>query len=70
MWVAYTQAPQPSKLDTVKLKDDLYVIHNDYVPGNSTALITVPASLASLCMSNSTRWRASCCAASSTRWLS
>ena len=40
LWVAYTQAPQPSKLDTVKLKDDLYVIHNDYVPGNSTALIT------------------------------
>ena len=31
---------QPSKLNTVKLKDDLFVIHNDYVPGNTTALIT------------------------------
>jgi len=39
-WLAYTQAPQPSKLDVVKLTDDLYVIHNDYVPGNTTALIT------------------------------
>jgi len=27
-------------LDTVKLADDLYVIHNDFVPGNTTALIT------------------------------
>src|SRR5579871_3099268 len=25
---------------TIKVKDDLYVIHNDYVPGNTTALIT------------------------------
>ena len=40
VWLAYTQAPQPSKLNTVKLADDLYVIHNDYVPGNTTALIT------------------------------
>src|ERR1700685_625784 len=41
LWVAYTQAPQqPAKLNTVKLKDDLYVIHNDFVPGNTTALIT------------------------------
>jgi glyoxylase-like metal-dependent hydrolase (beta-lactamase superfamily II) len=40
LWVAYTQSPPPSKLDTVKLADDLYVIHNDYVPGNSTALVT------------------------------
>jgi len=39
-WIAYTQAPQPSKLNTVKIKDDLYVIHNDYVPGNTTVLIT------------------------------
>jgi glyoxylase-like metal-dependent hydrolase (beta-lactamase superfamily II) len=31
---------QPSKLDLVKVKDDLYVIHNDFVPGNTTALIT------------------------------
>ena len=30
----------PAKLDTVKVRDDLYVIHNDYVPGNTTALIT------------------------------
>jgi len=39
-WIAYTQAPQPSKLTTIKLTDDLYVIHNDYVPGNTTCLIT------------------------------
>jgi glyoxylase-like metal-dependent hydrolase (beta-lactamase superfamily II) len=31
---------QPAKLDVVKIKDDLYVIHNDFVPGNSTALLT------------------------------
>jgi cyclase len=40
LWLAYTQGQQPSKLDLVKIKDDLYVIHNDFVPGNSTALIT------------------------------
>jgi cyclase len=40
LWLAYTQGQQPSKLNTVKIKDDLYVIHNDFVPGNSTALIT------------------------------
>ncbi len=45
LWMAHTQqgggrGPQPSKLNTVKLKDDLYVIHNDFVPGNTTALIT------------------------------
>lgn len=41
-WLAHTQqgAPPASKLDLVKVKEDLYVIHNDYVPGNSTALIT------------------------------
>ena len=38
--VAYTQAPQAAKLDVVKIKDDLFVIHNDFVPGNVTALIT------------------------------
>ena len=39
--VAYTQAPPTaSKLDVVKLADNMYVIHNDYVPGNTTALIT------------------------------
>jgi glyoxylase-like metal-dependent hydrolase (beta-lactamase superfamily II) len=37
---AYTQGPPPSKLDTIKITDDLYVIHNDFVPGNTTALIT------------------------------
>ena len=31
---------QAAKLDLVKIKDDLYVIHNDFVPGNTTALIT------------------------------
>jgi cyclase len=40
LWVAYTQGPPPAKLDLIKVKDDLYVIHNDIVPGNSTALIT------------------------------
>ena len=41
LWVAYSQfGNMPSKLDTVKIKDDLYVIHNDFVPGNTTALIT------------------------------
>jgi cyclase len=43
LWLAHTQQggpPPPSKLDLVKIKDDLYVIHNDFVPGNVTALIT------------------------------
>jgi glyoxylase-like metal-dependent hydrolase (beta-lactamase superfamily II) len=31
---------QPAKLDTVKIKDDLFVIHNDFVPGNTTVLVT------------------------------
>lgn len=30
----------PAKLDLVKLNDEMYVIHNDYVPGNITVLIT------------------------------
>src|ERR1044071_8088053 len=34
------QQPQPSKLNTIKVKDGLYVIHNDFVPGNTTALVT------------------------------
>jgi glyoxylase-like metal-dependent hydrolase (beta-lactamase superfamily II) len=43
--VAWSQAhaqfgTEPSKLELVKLQDDLYVIHNDGVPGNVTALIT------------------------------
>jgi len=32
--------PQPSKLDVVKVKDDLFVIHNAVVPGNTTVLVT------------------------------
>ena len=31
---------QPAKLELVKVQDDLYVIHNEYVPGNTTALVT------------------------------
>ncbi len=41
--VAYVHAQfgnAPSKLNTVKIADDLYVIHNDFVPGNTTALVT------------------------------
>src|SRR5438270_2372807 len=41
--VAYVHAQfgnAPSKLNTVKIADDLFVIHNDFVPGNTTALIT------------------------------
>ena len=30
----------PSKLNTIKITDDLFVIHNDFVPGNTTALVT------------------------------
>ena len=40
---AYVRAQfgqEAAKLDLVKVKDDLFVIHNDYVPGNTTALIT------------------------------
>src|SRR5256885_12143837 len=43
MCVAYVHAQfgnAPSKLNTVKITDELYVIHNDFVPGNTTALIT------------------------------
>jgi cyclase len=41
LFTAYTQfGNQPSKLTTIKLKDDLYVIHNDFVPGNTTVLVT------------------------------
>ena len=36
----YAQQQQPSKLNTIKVKDDLFVIHNDFVPGNTTALVT------------------------------
>ncbi len=43
LWTAHVYGQfgaQASKLDVVKIKDDLYVIHNDFVPGNSTAMIT------------------------------
>jgi cyclase len=40
LWMAQLYGQQAAKLNLVKVKDDLYVIHNDYVPGNSTALIT------------------------------
>jgi len=36
----YGQQQSPSTLNTIKVKDDLFVIHNDYVPGNTTALVT------------------------------
>jgi cyclase len=42
--VAYVRGQQPgtdpAKLELVKLADDLYVVYNDFVPGNTTALIT------------------------------
>jgi glyoxylase-like metal-dependent hydrolase (beta-lactamase superfamily II) len=42
--VAYVRAQpfgnQPAKLNIVKVKDDLFVIHNAFVPGNTTALVT------------------------------
>ena len=31
---------QPAKLDLVKVRDDLFVIHNPFVPGNTTVLVT------------------------------
>jgi glyoxylase-like metal-dependent hydrolase (beta-lactamase superfamily II) len=31
---------QPSKLSVEKLRDDIFVIKNDYVPGNTTAMVT------------------------------
>jgi len=30
----------PAELDLIQIRDDLYVIHNEFVPGNVTALIT------------------------------
>ena len=40
-WVAYSQrGPAPAKLTTVKITSDLYMIHNDVAPGNTTALVT------------------------------
>ena len=44
MWVAYAHGQQlgqvAAKQQLIKINDDLYVIHNDFVPGNTTALIT------------------------------
>jgi glyoxylase-like metal-dependent hydrolase (beta-lactamase superfamily II) len=43
MFGAYVRAQfgtEPAKLDTIKIKDDLFVIHNDFVPGNTTVLVT------------------------------
>jgi glyoxylase-like metal-dependent hydrolase (beta-lactamase superfamily II) len=40
LFVAYTQGPQPAKLTTLKVRDDLFVINNPAAPGNSTALVT------------------------------
>ncbi len=43
LWLAYARAQpgeQAAPLRLVKISDDLYVIHNDFVPGNATALIT------------------------------
>jgi glyoxylase-like metal-dependent hydrolase (beta-lactamase superfamily II) len=44
MWAAFVHAQQlgqdAAKQHLVKIKDDLYVVHNDFVPGNTTALIT------------------------------
>jgi glyoxylase-like metal-dependent hydrolase (beta-lactamase superfamily II) len=31
---------EPAKLELIEVQDDLYVIHNAYVPGNTTALVT------------------------------
>jgi cyclase len=40
-WIAYSQmGSTPAKLTTVKIANDLYMIHNDIVPGNTTALVT------------------------------
>ena len=43
MCVAYVHAQfgnAPAKLNTVKIADDLYVIHNDFVPGNKVMFYT------------------------------
>jgi glyoxylase-like metal-dependent hydrolase (beta-lactamase superfamily II) len=31
---------EPAELDLVRVTDDIYVIHNEYVPGNITVLVT------------------------------
>ena len=30
----------PSKLELIEVQDDVYVVHNEYVPGNTTAVVT------------------------------
>jgi|SRR5688572_7622783 cyclase len=38
---AYAQfGDTPAVLDTIKVRDDLFVIHNAFVPGNTTVLVT------------------------------
>jgi cyclase len=40
-WMAYSQmGARPAKLTTQKIAPDLYMIHNEIVPGNTTALVT------------------------------
>lgn len=38
--LAYTQTEEPARIETIKLAENLYVIYNDFVPGNSTFLVT------------------------------
>lgn len=41
LYVASAQGqPPPAELELMQVNDNLYVIYNDYVPGNATALIT------------------------------
>ena len=40
VYVGGQRAPQSAELDLVTVADDLYVIHNEFVPGNVTALVT------------------------------
>ena len=35
-----SSASEPAKLSVQKLRDDIFVIRNDYVPGNTTAMVT------------------------------
>jgi glyoxylase-like metal-dependent hydrolase (beta-lactamase superfamily II) len=38
---AYAQfGAKPSELSTIKVRDDLFVVYNDLVPGNTTVLVT------------------------------
>ena len=38
---AYAQfGDKPAQLETIKVRDDLFVVYNDYVPGNTTVLVT------------------------------